>query len=174
MAGSGPVLIAFSSHYLFRRLTMVRRKDIAGSWAYFLSLFDVFIYNINSTILMPNLVSAVKSLLIELSSGSKYEYIIGLNTGLAKIAYSVLNMIYTHYWDLGMIVFEALKCWCCWESMCKHLNVPSTCMRREAAILPWPELWPRYWMKYISLAMGTTDTSVIPTELVFSSTYMRL
>ena len=73
MAGSGPVLIAFSSHYLFRRLTMVQRKDIAGSWAYFLSLFDVFIYNINSTILMPNLVSAVKSLLIELSSGSKYE-----------------------------------------------------------------------------------------------------
>ena len=38
---------------------MVRRKDIPGSWAYFLSLFDVFIYNINSTILMPNLVSAV-------------------------------------------------------------------------------------------------------------------
>ena len=63
---------------------------------------------------MPNLVSAVKSLLIELSSGSKYEYVIGLNTGLAKIAYSVLNMLYTHYWDLGMIVFEALKCWCCW------------------------------------------------------------
>ena len=43
---------------------------------------------------MPNLASDVKSLLIELSSGSKYEYIIGLNTGLAKIAYSVLNMIY--------------------------------------------------------------------------------
>ena len=77
MAGSGPVLIAFSSHYLFRRLTMVRGKDIAGSWAYFLSLFDVFIHNINSTILMPNLVSDVKSLLIELSSGSKYEYIQG-------------------------------------------------------------------------------------------------
>ena len=31
---------------------MVRRRDIAGSWAYFLSLFDIFIYNINSTILM--------------------------------------------------------------------------------------------------------------------------
>ena len=36
---------------------------------------------------MSNLVSAVKSLLIELSSGTKYEYIIGLNTELAKIAY---------------------------------------------------------------------------------------
>ena len=35
---------------------------------------------------MSNLVSAVKSLLIELSSGTKYEYIIGLNTELAKIA----------------------------------------------------------------------------------------
>ena len=56
---------------------MVRRRDIAGSWAYFLSLFDIFIYNINSTILMSNLVSAVKSLLIKLSSGTKYEYIIG-------------------------------------------------------------------------------------------------
>ena len=44
---------------------MVRRKDIAGSWAYFLSLFDIFIYNINSAILMANLVSAVKSLLIK-------------------------------------------------------------------------------------------------------------
>ena len=68
---------------------MVRRRDIAGSWAYFLSLFDIFIYNRNSTILMSNLVSAVKYLLIELSSGTKYEYIIGLNTELAKIAYSV-------------------------------------------------------------------------------------
>ena len=77
---------------------MVRHKDIAGSWAYFLSLFDIFIYNINSTILMSNLVSAVKSLLIELSCGTKYEYVIGLNTELAMIAYSVLNMIYTHYW----------------------------------------------------------------------------
>ena len=77
---------------------MVRHRDIAGSWAYFLSLFDIFIYDINSTILMSNLVSAVKSLLIELSSGTKYEYIIGLNTELAKIAYSVLNIIYTHYW----------------------------------------------------------------------------
>ena len=38
---------------------------------------------------MSNLVSAVKSLLIELSSGTKYEYIIGWNTELAKIAYSV-------------------------------------------------------------------------------------
>ena len=91
------VLIAMSSHYSFRRLTMVQRKDIADSWAYFLPLFDIFIYNINSTILMSNLVSAVKSLLIELSPGTKYEYIIGLNTKLAKIAYSVLNMIYTHY-----------------------------------------------------------------------------
>ena len=52
---------------------MVRRRDIAGSWAYFLSLFDIFIYNINSTILMSNLVSAVKFLLIELSSGTKYK-----------------------------------------------------------------------------------------------------
>ena len=66
---------------------MVRRKDIAGSRAYFLSLIDIFIYNMNFTILMSNLVSAVKSLLIELSPGSKYEYIIGLNTKLAKIAY---------------------------------------------------------------------------------------
>ena len=66
---------------------MVRHKDIAGSRAYFLSLIDIFIYNMNFTILMSNLVSAVKSLLIELSSGSKYEYIIGLNTELAKIAY---------------------------------------------------------------------------------------
>ena len=48
---------------------------------------------------MSNLVSAVKSLLIELSSGTKYEYVIqGLNTELSKIAYSVLNIIYTHYW----------------------------------------------------------------------------
>ena len=77
---------------------MVRRRDIAGSWAYFLSLFDIFIYDINSTIVMSNLVSAVKCLLIELSSGAKYEYIIDLNTELAKIAYSVLNIIYTHYW----------------------------------------------------------------------------
>ena len=77
---------------------MVGRKDIAGSWAYFLSLFDIFIYNINSTIPMSNLVSAVKSLLIELSSGTKYEYIIGLNTELSKIAYSILNIVYTHYW----------------------------------------------------------------------------
>ena len=38
---------------------------------------------------MSNLVSAVKYLLIELSSGTKYEYIIDLNTELAKIAYSV-------------------------------------------------------------------------------------
>ena len=75
---------------------MVRRRDLAGSWAYFLSLFDIFIYDINSTILMSNLVSTVK--LIELSSGTKYEYIIDLNTELAKIAYSVLNIIYTHYW----------------------------------------------------------------------------
>ena len=64
---------------------MVRRRDIAGSWAY-LSLFDIFIYDINSTILMSNWVSAVKSLLIELSSGTKYEYIIDLNTELVKIA----------------------------------------------------------------------------------------
>ena len=77
---------------------MVRRKDIAGSWAYFLSLFDIFIYNINSTILISNLIPAVKSLLIELSSGTKYEYIIGLNTELAENAYSVLNIVYTHYW----------------------------------------------------------------------------
>ena len=41
-----------------------------------------------------------------------------------------------------MIASEALKCWCCWESMCKHLSMPRTWMRREAAILPWPELWP--------------------------------
>ena len=76
---------------------MVWRKDIAGSWAYFLSIFDIFIYDMNSTIriLMSNLVSAVKSLLIELSSGTKYEYIIGLNTELAKIAYSALNIIYS-------------------------------------------------------------------------------
>ena len=74
---------------------MVRRKDIAGSRAYF---FNIFIYNINYTILMSNLVSAVKSLLIKLSTGTKYEYIIGLNTELAKIAYSVLNKINTHYW----------------------------------------------------------------------------
>ena len=47
---------------------------------------------------MSNLVSAVKSLLIELSSVTKYEYVIDLNTELAKIAYSVLNIIYTHYW----------------------------------------------------------------------------
>ena len=47
---------------------------------------------------MSNLVSAVKSLLIELYSGAKYEYIIGLNAELAKIAYSVLNIIYAHYW----------------------------------------------------------------------------
>ena len=47
---------------------------------------------------MSNLVSAVKSLLIELSSGTKYEYIIDLNTELIKIAYSVLNITYTHYW----------------------------------------------------------------------------
>ena len=77
---------------------MVQRKDIASSWAYFLSLFDIFIYNITSTILMSNLVSAVKSQLIKLSSGTKYEYFIGLNTKLTKIAYSVLNIIYTHYW----------------------------------------------------------------------------
>ena len=77
---------------------MVRHKDIACSWAFFWSLFYIFIYNINSTILMSNLVSAVKSLLIDLYSGTKYEYIMGLNTNLAKIAYSVLNMIYTHYW----------------------------------------------------------------------------
>ena len=38
---------------------------------------------------MLNLVSSVKVLLIELSSGTKYEYIIGLNTELANIAYSV-------------------------------------------------------------------------------------
>ena len=38
---------------------------------------------------MSNLVSAVKSLLIELSSGTVNEYIIGLNTKLANIAYSV-------------------------------------------------------------------------------------
>ena len=63
---------------------MVRRKDIAGSWAYFLSLFDIFIYNRNSTILTSNLLSAVKSLLIELSCGTKYEYIIGLNIKLEK------------------------------------------------------------------------------------------
>ena len=56
---------------------MVRLRDIAGSWAYFLSLFDIFIYTINSTIRMSNLVSAIKSLLIELSSGTKYEYIFG-------------------------------------------------------------------------------------------------
>ena len=68
---------------------MVRHRDIAGSWAYFLSFFDIFICNIYSTILMSNLVSAVKSLLIELSSGTKYEYIIDLNTELVKIAYSV-------------------------------------------------------------------------------------
>ena len=68
---------------------MIQRKDIAGSWAYFLSLFHFFIYNINSVILMSNLVSAVKSLFIELSSGTKYEYIIGLNAKLGKIAYSV-------------------------------------------------------------------------------------
>ena len=77
---------------------MVRRKDIAGSWAYFLSLFDIFIYDINSTILMSNSVSAVKSLLIELSSATKYEYIIDLNTELAKTAYIVSNIIYTRYW----------------------------------------------------------------------------
>ena len=47
---------------------------------------------------MSNLVSAVKSLLIELSSGTKYEYVIDLNTESAKIAHSVLNIIYTHYW----------------------------------------------------------------------------
>ena len=40
---------------------MVPHMDIAGSWAYFLSLFDIFTYNINSTIVMSNLVSAVKS-----------------------------------------------------------------------------------------------------------------
>ena len=91
-----PLLAAHSS--LFRRLTMVRRKDIAGLWAYFLSLFDIFIYDINSTILISNLIPAVKSLLIELSSGTKYEYIIGLNTELAENAYSVLNIVYTHYW----------------------------------------------------------------------------
>ena len=72
---------------------MVRRKDIAGSWAYFLSLFDIFIYNRNSTILTSNLLSAVKSLLIELSSGTKYEYIIGLNIKLEKDSFSVLNII---------------------------------------------------------------------------------
>ena len=77
---------------------MVRRRDIASSWAYFLSLFDIFIYNINSTILRSNVVSAVKSLLIELSSGTKYEYVIDLNAELVKIAYSVLNMIYAHNW----------------------------------------------------------------------------
>ena len=68
---------------------MVWRRDIASSWAYFLSLFDIFIYDINSTILMSYLVSAVKSLLIELSSGTKYEYIIDLNAERVKIAYSV-------------------------------------------------------------------------------------
>ena len=149
---------------------MVRCKDIAGSLAYFLSLFDIFIYNMNFTILMSNLVSAVKSLLIELSSGSKYEYIIGLNTELAKIAYSVLNIIHTHYWvpatllyqflDLGMIVFEALKCWCCWESMCKHLSMPRTCIRKEVAILPWPELWPRYFWSLLQSILKTKLGSV--------------
>ena len=76
---------------------MVRRKDITSSWAYFLSLFDIFIC-ITSRILVSDLVSAVKSLLIELSSDTKYEYIIGLKTELAKIAYSVLNIKYTYYW----------------------------------------------------------------------------
>ena len=47
---------------------------------------------------MSNLVSAVKSLLIELSSGTKYEYIIDLHAEFVKIAFSVLNIIYTHYW----------------------------------------------------------------------------
>ena len=68
---------------------------------------------------MSNLVSAVKFLLINLSSGTKSEYIIGSNTVLAKVAYSVLNIIFTHYWvpatllykflDRGITVFEALK-----------------------------------------------------------------
>ena len=164
------VLIALSSHYLFRRLTMVRCRDIAGSWAYFLSLCDIFIYNKNSSILMSNFVSAVKSLLIELSSGTKYEYNIGLNKKLAKIAFTVFNIIYTHYWlpatllwwflDLGMIVFEALKCWCCWDSMCKHLSMCGRWMRREAAILPWPELWPRYFRSWSQSILKTKLGSV--------------
>ena len=84
---------------------MVHRKDITGSWAYFLSLFDIFIYDMNFTILMSNLVSAVKSLLIELSSGSKYEYIIGLDIELAKIAHSILNIIHTHYWVPATLLY---------------------------------------------------------------------
>ena len=51
---------------------MVWHKDIACSWTYFLSLFDIFINNVNSTILMSNLVSAVKSLLIKLSFGKEF------------------------------------------------------------------------------------------------------
>ena len=54
---------------------------------------------------MSNLVSGVKSLLIKLSSGTKYEYIIGLNTKLAKVAYSVLNKIYTHYWVPATLLY---------------------------------------------------------------------
>ena len=65
---------------------MVWHKDIAGSWAYLLSLFDIFIYDINSTILMSNLILAIKSVLFKVSSSTKYEYIICLNTKLAKIA----------------------------------------------------------------------------------------
>ena len=84
---------------------MVHRKDITGSWAYFLSLFDIFIYDMNFTILMSNLVSAVKSLLIELSFGSKYEYIIGLDIELAKIAHSILNIIHTHYWVPATLIY---------------------------------------------------------------------
>ena len=54
---------------------------------------------------MSNLVSAAKSLLTELSSGTKYEYIIGLKTELARIAYSVLNIIYTNpRMDYGQLV----------------------------------------------------------------------
>ena len=113
---------------------------------------------------------AVKALLIELFSGTKYEYIIGLNTELAKIAYSVLNIIYTHHWapatlsyqflDLGITVFEALQCWCCWESMCKQLSMCGTCMRREAVILPWPELWPRYFRSWLQSILNTKLESV--------------
>ena len=90
---------------------MVPRKDIAGSWAYFLSLSDIFFYNMNSKTLMSDLVSAVKSLLIELSSATKYEYIIGLNVELAKMAYSVLNIIYAHYWVPATIIIVIYRSW---------------------------------------------------------------
>ena len=76
---------------------MVQRKDIASPRANFLSHFNIFICNEYSIVLMSNLVSTVKSLLIELSSDTKYEYVIGFTTQLAKIAYSVINIIYTYH-----------------------------------------------------------------------------